>query len=43
MGSNGFKLPLGWNCKKLVDCTKEGNISYGIVQPGQGDAANLLI
>ena len=35
MGSNGFKLPLGWNCKKLVDCTKEGNISYGIVQPGQ--------
>ncbi len=48
MGSNGFKLPLGWNCKKLVDCTKEGNISYGIVQPGQhqedgGNDSNLLI
>ncbi|EIO3967629.1 restriction endonuclease subunit S [Vibrio vulnificus] len=28
-------VPVGWECKRLVDCTEDGNISYGIVQPGQ--------
>lgn len=28
-------IPEGWGCKRLVDCTTDGNISYGIVQPGQ--------
>lgn len=28
-------IPPGWGCLKLVDCTIDGNISYGIVQPGQ--------
>ncbi len=31
MGSNGFKLPLGWNCKKLVDCTKGNDSNLLIV------------
>ncbi|EPG6460915.1 TPA: restriction endonuclease subunit S [Citrobacter freundii] len=35
MGNEDFKLPPGWHCRSLVDCTKGGNISYGIVQPGQ--------
>ncbi|HDR2356340.1 TPA: restriction endonuclease subunit S [Enterobacter roggenkampii] len=35
MGNEDFKLPPGWHCRSLVDCTKDGNISYGIVQPGQ--------
>ncbi|VUS38097.1 restriction endonuclease subunit S [Klebsiella huaxiensis] len=35
MGNEDFKLPPGWHCRNLVDCTKGGNISYGIVQPGQ--------
>ncbi|MEG6290265.1 restriction endonuclease subunit S [Enterobacter bugandensis] len=35
MGNEYFKLPPGWHCRSLVDCTKGGNISYGIVQPGQ--------
>lgn len=25
----------GWPTKPLIDCTSDGNISYGIVQPGQ--------
>ena len=28
-------IPEGWGCKRLIDCTIDGNISYGIVQPGQ--------
>jgi len=28
-------IPAGWDCLKLVDCTIDKNISYGIVQPGQ--------
>ncbi|MCW9023093.1 MAG: restriction endonuclease subunit S [Gammaproteobacteria bacterium] len=28
-------IPEGWGCEKLIDCTTDGNISYGIVQPGQ--------
>jgi type I restriction enzyme S subunit len=32
---NKLELPPGWHCRSLVDCTKGGNISYGIVQPGQ--------
>ncbi|POU75462.1 restriction endonuclease subunit S [Leclercia sp. LSNIH6] len=35
MGNEDFKLPPGWHCRSLVDCTKGRNISYGIVQPGQ--------
>ncbi|EDW4337765.1 restriction endonuclease subunit S [Salmonella enterica subsp. enterica] len=35
MGNEDFKLPPRWHCRSLVDCTKGGNISYGIVQPGQ--------
>lgn len=40
MSSDGFSkslnhVPKGWDCKKLSECTTDGNISYGIVQPGQ--------
>jgi len=28
-------VPEGWECKRLIKCTDEDNISYGIVQPGQ--------
>ncbi|MBF0280981.1 MAG: restriction endonuclease subunit S [Zetaproteobacteria bacterium] len=28
-------IPDGWSCKRLADCTIDGNIPYGIVQPGQ--------
>jgi len=28
-------VPSGWECKTLIDCTEDENISYGIVQPGQ--------
>lgn len=28
-------IPEGWEYKRLIDCTIDGNISYGIVQPGQ--------
>ncbi|MCF7971587.1 MAG: restriction endonuclease subunit S [Methylococcaceae bacterium] len=28
-------VPDGWECKRLIDCTEDKNISYGIVQPGQ--------
>lgn len=28
-------IPEGWGCANLADCTTDGNISYGIVQPGQ--------
>lgn len=31
----GAVVPPGWTCKRLVDCTVDGNITYGIVQPGQ--------
>lgn len=24
-----------WSFRKLIDCTRDGNLSYGIVQPGQ--------
>ncbi len=30
-------IPVGWDCKRLSDCTLDGNISYGIVQPGSHD------
>lgn len=29
------KIPRDWDCKRLSECTTDGNISYGIVQPGQ--------
>ncbi|KEA61856.1 Type I restriction-modification system, specificity subunit S [Marinobacterium lacunae] len=28
-------VPNGWDCRRLLDCTTDRNISYGIVQPGQ--------
>ncbi|WP_395004855.1 restriction endonuclease subunit S [Undibacterium sp.] len=28
-------IPEGWTCKRLIDCTIDDNLSYGIVQPGQ--------
>ncbi len=30
-----ISVPKGWNCKRLLDCTEDQAISYGIVQPGQ--------
>ncbi|MGL6412396.1 restriction endonuclease subunit S [Aeromonas veronii] len=35
MANNELKIPSHWRCKRLVDCTSNKNISYGIVQPGQ--------
>lgn len=32
-----------WEFKKLIDCTRDGNLSYGIVQPGQHDMAGIPI
>ncbi|HCR2995027.1 TPA: restriction endonuclease subunit S [Serratia marcescens] len=32
-----------WPCKQLVDCTADGLISYGIVQPGQHDNEGVPI
>lgn len=31
----GISLPNGWSQKRLIDCTSDGLISYGIVQPGK--------
>ncbi|MDQ6961754.1 MAG: restriction endonuclease subunit S, partial [Mariprofundaceae bacterium] len=28
-------VPQGWVCKRLIECTDDESISYGIVQPGQ--------
>ncbi|WP_082890226.1 restriction endonuclease subunit S [Halotalea alkalilenta] len=37
-------LPMGiWPCKELIDCTIDGLISYGIVQPGQHDNEGVPI
>lgn len=36
-------VPHGWVCKRLVDCTIDGNISYGIVQPGQHDENGIPV
>ena len=36
-------IPEGWSCKRLADCTTDGNISYGIVQPGQHDNDGIPI
>ena len=33
----------GWPTRHLVDCTSDGNISYGIVQPGQHTASGIPI
>ena len=30
-----FPLPKDWTRQELIDCTEDGNISYGIVQPGK--------
>lgn len=35
--SEHVTVPEGWSCKRLADCTQDGAISYGIVQPGQHD------
>ena len=36
-------IPEGWGCKRLIDCTIDGNISYGIVQPGQHQEDGISI
>lgn len=41
MESNGLNIPCHWDCKSLVDCTSNKNISYGIVQPGQHDETGI--
>lgn len=33
----------GWPTRHLVDCTSDGNISYGIVQPGQHTESGIPI
>jgi len=38
-----LKIPSSWNCLALIDCTKDGNISYGIVQPGMHDPDGVPI
>jgi type I restriction enzyme, S subunit len=35
MGVDVADLPAGWRAEPLVNCTSDGNISYGIVQPGR--------
>jgi type I restriction enzyme S subunit len=37
MGFEELNLPSHWDCKTLAECTSSGNVSYGIVQPGQFD------
>ena len=32
-----------WSFKRLIDCTRDGNLSYGIVQPGQQTADGIPI
>ncbi|MCK9201296.1 MAG: restriction endonuclease subunit S [Gallionella sp.] len=34
---------LNWTFKRLIDCTRDGNLSYGIVQPGQHDEEGIPI
>jgi type I restriction enzyme S subunit len=34
---------VNWIFKKLIDCTRDGNLSYGIVQPGQHDEKGIPI
>lgn len=36
-------LPSNWTCKRLLECTEDENISYGIVQPGQNDTSGIPI
>ncbi|HDS5482387.1 TPA: restriction endonuclease subunit S [Serratia liquefaciens] len=43
MVSNDLIIPSHWDCKPLVDCTSNKNISYGIVQPGQHDKRGIGI
>jgi type I restriction enzyme, S subunit len=43
MVSNDLIIPSHWDCKPLVDCTSNKNISYGIVQPGQHDESGIGI
>ena len=38
-----LNLPSHWECKTLSECTISGNISYGIVQPGQYDPNGIGI
>lgn len=34
---------VGWKVEKLINCTCDGNLSYGIVQPGQNDPEGIPI
>ena len=35
--ASDIHVPEGWSCRTLEECTVDGNITYGIVQPGQHD------
>lgn len=39
----GSQSAAGWPTRHLVDCTSDGNISYGIVQPGQHTESGIPI
>lgn len=43
MGSDILNIPSHWDCKTLLECTSNKNISYGIVQPGQHDENGIGI
>ena len=32
--ASDIQIPEGWSCKTLEECTIDGNVTYGIVQPG---------
>lgn len=34
---NDIQIPEGWSYKTLEECTIDGNVTYGIVQPGKHD------
>jgi type I restriction enzyme S subunit len=36
-------IPKGWSCMRLEDCTIDGSISYGIVQPGTHDETGIPV
>jgi type I restriction enzyme, S subunit len=43
MGSEFLRVPDGWTVKPLIDCTEDGVISYGIVQPGSHDEDGIPV
>lgn len=41
--NSGIKLPEGWKYERLIECTADGQISYGIVQPGQDQPIGIPV